>query len=115
MSRTHCRLRTDRRWWGFKQKEIAALLGWRSATHVSRIERAKRPPTLLVALACELLFGRSPRDMFSPIYEKAEERLMRRVYVMHQRLAKSGTAADARKRELLEACLKRTVLSIKKK
>ncbi len=108
-SRVYCCLRTERRLWGLNQQELATLLGCGSATHVSRLEHGERAPTLAVALSVELLFGRAPKDMFCPDYEKTEERLMRRVYAMHKRLAQSGNEADRRKRELLEACLRRAV------
>ena len=108
-----CRLRTQRRLWGLNQQELATLLGCGGATHISRIERGERTPTLSVALASELLFGSPPKRTFSLSYQKTEEELMRRVYAMHQRLAKSRRPADLRKRELLESCLKRAVKSSK--
>ena len=115
MSRTHCRLRTERRLWGLKQKELAVLLGHRSATHVSRIERQERSPTLEFALACEILFGISLSDIFPDAHERTEDKLMRRVYALHQRLLKDQTASAALKKELLASCLKRAVLNHKKR
>lgn len=108
-SRAHCYLRTHRRLWGLTQTELAALLGCRSATHISRIERGKRAPRIEVALACEVLFNIPAPEMFPNLREQVEENVMRRAYLLYQKIAEDRTAVAWRKREFLEATLKRAV------
>ena len=112
--RTLCGLRTHRRLWGLNQTELATLLGVRGADQISRLESGERTPSLEVALACELLFDLPPDALFAQVRQKVEELLIRRVYAMHERLSKESSAAAQRKRELLESCLKRVVINIKK-
>ena len=113
--RAHCSLRTHRRLWGLKQRELALLLGIRSAAHISRLERGKRIPTLEVALACELLFNLPPAELFAPEHQKVEDDLLRRAYALYTCLTTDTSSAASRKRELIEGCLNRAVLNIKKK
>ena len=72
-----CAPRAYRRSWGLSQEDLAALLGFASPTHISRLEHGKRVPALASALACAYLFGVSPSDLFPEIAEEAKERLAR--------------------------------------
>lgn len=103
-----CGLRKHRKLWGLRQHELAALLGI-SADQVSRLERSQRVPSTEVAFACKLLFNLSSKEIFTKLHEPVEEALMRRVYAMHERLTKEPGLRSARKRELLEDCLKRAI------
>jgi transcriptional regulator with XRE-family HTH domain len=104
-------LRTHRRVWGLTQNELAILLGLGSPSHVSRLEHAKckRGPSYETALACQVLFGIEPRDMYPAIHRAVEDRVMRACYLMHQGIENSTSHSDLRKRELLELALRRAV------
>jgi transcriptional regulator with XRE-family HTH domain len=104
-----CYLRTHRRVWALTQAELAALLGLDSPSQISRLEhtKCKRGPSYETALACQVLFGIEPRDMYPSIHRKVEERVMRACYHMHQGLENSTSLSDLRKRELLELALRR--------
>ena len=106
-----CYLRTHRRVWGLTQAEIADLLGLRSASAVSCLERSKRKrgPTYETALACQVLFGIEPRDMYPTIHRQVEERVIRACYRMHQGMENTTSLSDLRKRELLELALRRAI------
>ena len=106
-----CYLRTHRRVWGLKQREVATLLGLRSASAVSRLEHAKckHGPSYETALACQVLFGIEPRDIYPAIHRKVEDRVIRACYQMHHGLENTTKLSDLRKRELLELALRHAI------
>ena len=106
-----CYLRMHRRIWGLTQKEVAGLLGLKSASAVSRLEHAKckHGPSYETALACQVLFGIEPRDMYPTIHRKVEDRVIRACYLIHHGLEHSSKVSDLRKRELLEMALRRAL------
>lgn len=106
-----CYLRTHRRVWGLTQQELASLMGFGSAAHVSRIENGKRAPTVESALACQVLFGIPPSAMFPHAYESVEERVIRDVFERHLALGDTSKPSELRKRELFELALQRAVSS----
>ena len=103
------RLRTQRRSWGLTQRELAGLLGGRSPTHIARIEAGKRPPSIEIALACQVIFGIPPEIMFPHVYTEIEERTMQSIYRFREGQLQISTPSVARKRELLELAMKRAV------
>ncbi len=109
--RVLCYLRTHRRVWGLTQRELASLLGFQSAAHISRIENGKRAPTVESALACQVLFGIPPAAMFPHAYEAVEERVIRDVYERHLALAETTSPSELRKRELFSLALQRAISS----
>ncbi len=106
-----CYLRTHRRIWGLTQRELASLMGFQSPAHLSRIENGKRAPTVESALACQVLFGIPPADMFPHAYDMVEERVIRDVYQRHQALSDTTSPSEQRKRELFSLALERAVAS----
>jgi transcriptional regulator with XRE-family HTH domain len=106
-----CYLRTHRRVWGLTQQELASLLGFESAAHVSRIENGKRAPTVESALACQVIFGIPPSAMFPHAYDVVEERVVGEVYRRHEALADTTSPSDLRKRELFSLALERAISS----
>lgn len=104
---TLCYLRTHRRAWGLTVKELADLVGFRSATHMSRIENSKRTPRTEVALACQVIFGVPPAAMFPDVYTQVEDRIMWNIAQLHLALENTTSPAGLRKRELCELALKR--------
>jgi transcriptional regulator with XRE-family HTH domain len=102
-----CYLRTHRRVWGLTVKELASLIGLRSASHMSRIEHGKRSPKVEVALACQVIFGIPPSAMFPHVYTLVEDRIMWNICQLHSALEKTTSLSGLRKRELCELALKR--------
>jgi transcriptional regulator with XRE-family HTH domain len=80
-------LRACRKSVGFSQEEIAYLLGFHSA-HVSRYERFRRTPGFRIALAFEVIFKTSIRDLFSGDYRAVEKAIRKRAMRLAKRLAK---------------------------
>ncbi len=104
-----CYLRTHRRVWGLTQQELASLMGFASAAHVSRIENGKRAPTVESALACQVIFGIPASAMFPHVYALVEERVMRNIYRLHLALNNTTNLSGLRKRELFSLALKRSI------
>jgi transcriptional regulator with XRE-family HTH domain len=63
---------------GISQAELAALIGVRSQSVVSDLERGARP-SLRVALACEIFFAIPLRDLIPGLYAQIEHDVLRRV------------------------------------
>ena len=103
-----CYLRTHRRLWGLTQQELAGLMGFLSASHVSRIENGKRDPTIDTVLACEVIFGVSASAIFPCAYDAIEERVMRELHRLDLTLSDTSPV-DLRKRELLSSAFARAI------
>lgn len=106
-----CYLRTHRRVWGLTVKELASLIGFHSASHMSKIEHSKRAPRVEVALACQVIFGVPPSAMFPDVYAQVEDKVMWNIYQLHLALENTTSLAGLRKRELCEIALKRATSS----
>ena len=78
-------LKTHRKRLGLSQRELAALLGCRSETLVSRYERLARKPSLEVAVACQVIFDAPLDEVFPGIYAPVEKAVLDRAL----RLAKA--------------------------
>lgn len=104
-----CYLRTHRRVWGLTQQELASLMGFKSTTHLSRVEHGKRAPTVESALACQVIFGILPSAMFPHVYTRVEDRIMRNIYELHLALENTTSLSGLRKRELCEMALQRAM------
>ena len=66
-------LRTYRRQAGLSQRELAGLIGCSDDGAVCRMERSHRRPSLATAMACEIVFGTSLRELFPDMYEEVEQ------------------------------------------
>jgi len=100
-------LRTHRRLWGLTQGELAYLLGLKSTTSVSRVERYERQPTFNIALASQIIFDRPPAELFPGPYSEIEEAVMRQANDLYERLQGSSSKVTRMKLDLLENMLKR--------
>lgn len=107
--RVLCYLRRARRAWGLTQKELAYLVGFKSACHISRIEQAKRHPSVEAALACQVIFGTPPSDMFPHTYALVEDRVMRNIYTLNERLRTATSPQELRKQKLTLQALQRAI------
>ena len=107
MKRLEIYLHTHRRRWGLTQKELSYLLGSKSGTRVSRLERQERQPSLAAAFACQVIFGIRPHELFPRLFAEAEEEVMRRAYDLHERLQGDPSKTTRMKLELLEDALAR--------
>lgn len=104
-----CYVRTHRRLWGLTQAELASLIGLKSPTIISRVEHSKCAPTVEVALACQVIFGLHPSEMFPNVHALVEERIMRNVYRHHLATTQATTLSGMRKQELFGLVLHRAI------
>lgn len=107
--RSYSLVRAERRRWGFSQAELAGLLGIISPTTVSRIERAVRPPSTEVLIACSILFGSPAPELFSSLHRDLEEVVGTAAKALLDELMDKTDKQSARKREFLEAVLARLI------
>jgi len=84
--RLHNYLRTYRKRAGLSQGEVAFLLGCTNRSKVSRYERFARQPSLETALAYKAIFGISAQELFAGLYEKVEQRTVRRAKMLGAKL-----------------------------
>lgn len=89
--------------------ELARLIGVRSGTQVSRYERLLRKPKLHIALACQIIFGELPHEVFPKLFESVEEAVMERAYKLYRELERSKSGAARRKLELLDDMRRRAI------
>lgn len=96
-------VRTYRLRHALTRRELALLIGQRSATAISRFESGQRVPRLRSALALQVIFGPMPHDIFPGIYEDVEEDVMRRALQLREQLEGRTDRRSSAKLELLDA------------
>jgi len=96
-------LRTYRKRIGLSQDEVAFLLGWKNAAHLSRYENFTRTPALRSALALEIILQTATKDLFAGEYQNVEAAICRRAKLLANRLRVGGFCpAASRKLEVLQ-------------
>jgi transcriptional regulator with XRE-family HTH domain len=102
-------LRLYRRRSAFTQKELAFLLGYRTASIVLRFERQQRRITLAVAFAYQIIFDAELHETFPALYTRVEEGVTRRLHELYERLKEAKPSRKtALKLEMIRAALNRT-------
>lgn len=104
---SHSFVRAHRRRWGLTQAELATLLGIAASTSVSRVERAVRPPTASVMIACSILFGVPGCELFASFSETVEAVVANAAKDLYDALEDRADERSLRKREFLQAALLR--------
>jgi transcriptional regulator with XRE-family HTH domain len=90
-------LRYHRRRWGLTQRELAYLLGLKSGSAISRIERNLVQPSLAIALACQVLFDATLLELFPEAFSAIESTIVERAGELSDRLQLSvERAAEAK-------------------
>jgi transcriptional regulator with XRE-family HTH domain len=103
----HCYLRPHRRERGFTQKELAHLLGCKSDTVITRLENGQRKPSLRIALACYIIFGTPPHEMFPGVFSRIEKCILNRTWGLYENLQGSSSATTRVKLDTLEEAIER--------
>lgn len=87
---------------GLSQGELAALLGAKCGTKVSRYERFSREPSLATAFAYEVLFGVPASELLAGTFGKVREATLARAATLLDRLkAEPRSTAHAGRRAWL--------------
>lgn len=114
MSRTLlCYLRTHRRRWALTQPELARLLGFKSAQHISRVENGQENLGVHALFGCEIIFGNHPKDIFPKLYDEIEQEIVRNVYELQQELEADTSEKGKLKQALFTEALARALMSSK--
>ena len=100
-------VRRNRKHWALSQDELAQLLGL-TQSQTSRIESGESEPDLNVALGLQVIFGRSPRALFTTLYRRAEETVMRAAADMDLEIAGMTDRHSRRKQQLLKSMSERS-------
>jgi transcriptional regulator with XRE-family HTH domain len=79
-------LKAHRRKSGLTQREVAAILGCADSGIISRYERSRHLPPLLVALAFEALFRVPVSKLFAGAYESINQSVEQRLGSLRQDL-----------------------------
>lgn len=81
-------LRTHRKRLALSQEEVAFLLGiggMDKGIKVCRDENFTREPSLHIALAYEVIYGKPVRELFTGLYEQMERKVTERAQVLNYR------------------------------
>ena len=81
-------LYTLRRIRGFRQKQLAFLLGYRASAMVSRFETGASFPPLKVALLMEIVLGAKLSEIYIDEYQRMEQLVLRRCRHLPERLTR---------------------------
>jgi transcriptional regulator with XRE-family HTH domain len=92
---------------GFSQRELSYLLGYQCPSVLSRLEKGKRAPFLLVALAWEILFDVPAAELFPGLFARIEEEVLTRAFELYQRLEGNPSRTAQAKRAVLAAAFER--------
>jgi transcriptional regulator with XRE-family HTH domain len=97
-------IRTHRNRAALSQAELATLIGCGSAATVARYELGMREPLLDTALALEVVFGVTPRELFPGRFRTVEQFVRKRVDLLIEeaRAAGPSPATTAKLRFLIE-------------
>ena len=102
-------VRSHRRRWGLTQRELALLVGLATATAISKIEKSKRAPTAATIIACGIVFGIPPDEIFPSLHEEIEQAVLASAAMLRDQLLGQTDALSVRKCALLDQILARII------
>lgn len=115
MKRLDCYVYTHRRRWGLTQPELAFLLGWKSGSTISLLEKRGREPKLTCVAALDLIFGTEKDDLFPKLFLAAEDEVAARMNDLYERLQGDPSRKTKEKLELLEQAMERVRARVKER
>jgi transcriptional regulator with XRE-family HTH domain len=102
-------VRTYRQRHGLSSDELAALIDQRGRAAIPQFEAGDRIPTLIAALALQVVFGLAPREMFPDLYARIEDAVMRRAAELYESLGALTDRYTEAKRDLLNEMPRRAL------
>lgn len=95
LNRLRNRLKRLRKASAFTQEELVFLLGLTNHSAISRYEREERTPDLSTAFAYEILFEKSPRELFPGLFAEVRSRVAGRARQLAERIRKGPMTLQA--------------------
>jgi len=92
------------------QRELAPLVMVRHPTHLSRIERGLRDPSVPCVFASCVVFGVNVEHLFPGLREQVRDQVVRNAYKLYRKVEADGRQQSMKKRELLRAVATRNFL-----
>ena len=80
---------TLRRIRGFRQKQLATLLGYRGTSMISRFESGTALPSVKVALLLQIVLGAQLAEIYVDLYQEMQALTLKRASQMPAALARS--------------------------
>lgn len=93
---------------GLTAQDLAELLGYSHRSTVRRCEMGERTPTLRFALACQVVFGVTPADLFPGLFGRIEDRVLSSAAGLDRRLRNRKDEGAGRQRKLLLRIVERS-------
>lgn len=84
------------------------LVGLKSREPISRVERFLSEPSLKFALACEVIFGVSARELFPGLFDELSDDVLNECEILHDAISNKTGSDAVEKRKLLKLLLKRS-------
>jgi transcriptional regulator with XRE-family HTH domain len=100
-------LRPVRRRWGFTQRELAFLIGYKTGKSISGIEGLKQTPTIEAAFACAVIFNTAPLKLFPGMLSDVERAVLGRAERLYEELQGDPSKTTRFKLDFLEALVNR--------
>jgi len=79
-------LKTHRKRAGMSQRELGLLIGYKNEEQVSRHERSKTAPPLLIALAYEIIFRVPVSAVFTGLHSNVSQMVEDNLFAFEQQL-----------------------------
>jgi transcriptional regulator with XRE-family HTH domain len=95
-------VRAYRRRWGFTQDELAFMMGFKSRSVVSKLERSGRLPTIDIGFALYIVFGAHGAELFPSLHREIEAAVLGRAYELYERLQGSMAPMTRTKLDFFE-------------
>jgi transcriptional regulator with XRE-family HTH domain len=95
-------VRPLRRRWGLTQAEFAFLIGTKTDAAVSRIESRKAYPSLAETIACSIVFGTPPVELFPELYSTVYEFVLVQAEELYEKLQGNPSRVTRAKLDFLE-------------
>ncbi len=89
-NRHHNRIRQFRMEKGLTQRELAHILGYKSVSSLSHLERGRKLPSLRTALKLEIGLQRFIGDIFPRLYNQLRTPVARRRQAFYKRKGREG-------------------------
>lgn len=83
------------------------MLGCKSGTVISRLEKGERRPSLKIALACYVIFDTPPHELFPGVFSRIENCILKRAWDLYDGIQGDPSAKTRLKLDVLQEAIER--------